>query len=283
VARVRAYHPRAIAAEIGISAIGIAGKDVRYTFVDAAAQAVGDKVIVCVLEQNWEATQIIPGPVSEQTALSTNAELIELTIRLARALQGRGFRARAHTTEGIGVVHHYAVESGLGQMGYNGQLLTPRAGSRCRLSIITTDAPLVTGAPRDFGIPGICSRCSSCVRNCPSGAIPNKAAPFRGVVKVKLNLPRCFPVVAQVHGCAICMKVCPVQRYGLGKVLDHFEETGKIVGVGDDELEGYDWPLNHVHFGPGERPSLPRSFFDVPGFGSHVSERAMPVANNPLM
>jgi ferredoxin len=244
-------------------------------------------VIVCLLEQNWERTQEIPGPRGEQTALSTNAELMELVSLLARRLQQHGFRALPHTTEGRGVVHHFAVEAGLGQLGVNGQLLTPLAGSRVRIALITTDADLVHDHPVDYGINGICDRCQVCVRRCPSGAIPAARKPYRGVVKAKLNLTRCFPVVAQVHGCSICMKVCPVQRYGLPRVLEHYKKTREILGKGTDELESYEWPLDGVRYGPSERPRLAPEFFQVPGFrpGDPPPEERdhAPAAHNPLM
>jgi ferredoxin len=276
---------RAEAAALGMSAIGIARYDERYTFADAVGEARGETIIVCVLEQNWAATQTLPGPVGEQTALSTNAELMEMGALLALRLLDAGFEARAHTTEGIAIVHHYAVEAGLGQLGYNGQLLTPHAGSRCRLALVSTNAPLVVDRPRDFGIPGLCRSCRACVRRCPAGAIPGQPAFHRGVEKAKLNLKRCFPVVAQVNGCSICMKVCPVQRYGLTAVLDHYERTGgEILGAGTDELEGYDWPLDGVRYGPNDRPRLDPAFFDVPGFGRYATpDQPAKVVENPLM
>ena len=46
--------------------------------------------------------------------------------------------------------------------------------------------------------------------------------------------------LARYEGCSICIKVCPVQRYGLEDVLDHYNATGgKILGKGTEELEGY--------------------------------------------
>ena len=273
-----------LSARIGMSTVGISTLDQRYLFADSAGEPVGEYVIVCVLEQNWPVTQIGPGPVTEQAALSTNAELMELASEIAEALQALGFRARAHTTEGSGIIHHYAIQAGLGQLGYNGQLLTPHAGSRCRITMITTDAPLVADVPKDFGVPAICAECKACVRRCPSGAIPARPSMYRGVEKSKLNLERCFPVVSQVHGCSVCMKVCPVQRYGLGAVYDHFENTGQILGRDSNELEGYNWPLDGQHYGPGTRPRLAPSFFDVPGFGRFAAETDHgPAVDNPLM
>jgi hypothetical protein len=79
------------------------------------------------------------------------------------------------------------------------------------------------------------------------------------------------------------MKVCPVQRYGLAAVLGEYKQSGRILGKDSDELEGYDWPLDGRHYGPGARPSLDAPFFDVPGFGALASDGQHSVADNPLM
>jgi ferredoxin len=152
-------------------------------------------------------------------------------------------------------VIHYGVEAGLGQLGLNGQLLTPQAGSRCRLSIITTNAQLVHSGPADYGIHAICDQCQLCIRRCPPGAIPNHRRDHRGVVKAKIKTERCLPVMAQSYSCGVCMKVCPVQRYGLDRVREHLIATGTILGKGADELEGYDW-IDGRHYAPGEKPRL---------------------------
>jgi ferredoxin len=89
---------------------------------------------------------------------------------------------------------------------------------------------------------------------------------YRGIEKAKINTSRCFPTVAQTSGCGVCMKVCPIQRYGLPAVLEEFARSGEIVGRGTDELEGYDWPLDRRHYAPGQKPRLPREFFQPPGF-----------------
>ena len=75
------------------------------------------------------------------------------------------------------------------------------------------------------------------------------------------------------------MKVCPVQRYGLRAVLEEHARSGAILGRGTDELEGYVWPLDKHHYGPGEKPRLPRSFFNPPGF-NFDPERKAPAARS---
>jgi hypothetical protein len=63
----------------------------------------------------------------------------------------------------------------------------------------------------------------------------------------------------QTSGCSICMKVCPVQRYGLRAVLDEYRRSGQILGKDTDDLEGFDWPLDGRQYGPNEKPHVPAS------------------------
>src|SRR5690606_34749483 len=104
-------------------------------------------------------------------AFAAYAELLELSAQLAAFLIAQGYRSHVHASEGEGMAINYAVEAGLGQLGLNGQLLTPHAGSRARLKLITTNAPLVPDEPEDFGIEKLCDACRGCVVRCPSGAI----------------------------------------------------------------------------------------------------------------
>lgn len=244
------------AVELGISSVGVAAYDERFMFEQWHGTEVGDRLVVCVLEQAWGPTQQIPSARSEQTALSTYSEAIPMVCDLAEYLQGLGYRAEAHDAAGRGMAIHFAVEAGLGQLGLNGQLLTPYAGSRCRIIMLSTNAPLVLDQPRDFGIPKLCDSCQVCVKRCPPGAIPANRRVKRGVLKAPINTKRCFPVVGQAHGCAVCMKVCPVQRYGLEAVLDEYEKTGTVLGKGTEELESYHWPVDGKTYGPGEKPRV---------------------------
>jgi epoxyqueuosine reductase len=255
---------KAKAAELGMSTLGVAQYDPKFTFAEHAGCEAGDRMLVCVLEQNWEATQTIPSVRAEKAAMAAYSQLHMIMVDLAEYLHSRGYRARAFPLPGNFVSIHYGVEAGLGQLGMNGQLLTPAAGSRCRLAMISTNAPLPLDHPVDYGIHKICDECQVCVRRCPSGAIPKTRREHRGVIKSKLNTARCWPVVAQEEACGICMKVCPVQRYGLGPVLEEHARSGKILGKDLDELEGYDF--HGRHYGPGERPQLPAEYFEPPGF-----------------
>jgi hypothetical protein len=78
------------------------------------------------------------------------------------------------------------------------------------------------------------------------------------------------------------MKVCPVQRYGLDAILEHREKTGEILGVGSDELEGYDWPLDGRHYGPGETPFVGEEVLKNPDLTFDMSRSAPVEGTEPI-
>ncbi|MFD3330791.1 hypothetical protein [Streptomyces sp. NPDC058701] len=251
---------RAEAARLGLSAIGFAPRDPKYTFSEHTGTQ-GETIIVCILEQDYDDTQKAPSVTAEQAAYRCCADTGERTAKLSSFLQNLGYAAIPHSIVGQGIAIHYAVQAGLGQLGLNGQLLTPAAGSRVRIMLISTDALLVHDRPVDFGISGLCDQCQVCVRRCPVGAIPQSRQLHRGVLKSKINTKRCLPIVVKADGCAVCTKVCPVQRFGLTQVLERYTQTGRILGKGSDELEGYDWPLDRRHYGPESTPRVGGELF----------------------
>jgi epoxyqueuosine reductase len=245
---------KARAARAGLSAAGISGYDAKFTLAEYQDQWFGQTVIACALEKPFSETQAIPSGKAQRGAFNTYGDLMMAMAEVCDLLHERGYRAVAENTQGRMIALHYAVASGLGQLGLNGQVLTPFAGSRCAIGLLSTDAPLLHDEPVDYGINGICDACRVCVRRCPSGAIPAQRQMHRGVMKAKINTRRCLPIVAEQQGCSVCTKVCPVQRYGLSAVLDEYRASGQILGKGTEELEGYDF--KGEHFPPGTRPRV---------------------------
>ena len=188
----------------------------------------------------------------------------KLSIELADFLLDLGYQAQiSGPAWHFGPVIPMFVQSGLGQLGVHGQLLSPHFGSRARLQIVITDAPLKHDTPVDYGIYKLCETCQICFMRCPGKAIQAQRVWFRGVEKHKLIARRCRPVMTRFSGCGICIKVCPVQKYGMTSVMDHYLETGEILGKGTDNLEGYQLP-EKGYFPPGKVPSFNREFFDMP-------------------
>jgi ferredoxin len=267
---------RAEAARHGLSAVGFTPYDPKYVWSEFASRHETGSVIVCLYEQDDEASQTAPSGRAERAAFYAYAEMMGRVAGLADFAQSQGAIAQPHGPLGEALVIPYAVQAGLGQLGLNGQLLTPAAGSRVRISLITTDLELEHDEPVDFGIPAICDECQICARRCPVGAIPIKRAEHRGVVKAKIKTERCFPIVSRVEGCAVCMKVCPVQRYGLDAVLEHRERTGEIRGKGTDELEGYSWPVDGRSYGAGEKPPVSSALIRPEGWELDLTRTAPP-------
>lgn len=64
--------------------------------------------------------------------------------------------------------------------------------------------------------------CQVCVRRCPARALVKEQVWWRGVHKNKVIYDRCRPEMARYEGCGVCMKVCPIQRYGMKAVMEHY-------------------------------------------------------------
>jgi len=108
-------------------------------------------------------------------------EVDRAALFLGKFLEDQGYRAAMvssvgpleMTRETRGLVgefslRHAGVAAGLGVMGTNRLLLTPRWGPRVRLAGVITDAPLEPDRPLDIEY---CAGCNICVQSCPAGAI----------------------------------------------------------------------------------------------------------------
>lgn len=247
---------RAEAARLGLTAVGFAPFDPRYIYHEHAGYIETGSVIICVLEEDYDSEQLVPSNKHERMTFECYVTQFEMTEKLAKFIHALGHRAQPHDAVGPMMYIPFAVQAGLGQMGFNGQLLTPGAGARVTLTAITTGAQLAHDEPVDFGIPGICSECKVCVRRCPVGAIPSAPAVHRGVTKTKIKTERCLPTIGAAGGCAVCVKVCPIQRFGVEAVVAYYEETSRILGKDSDDLEGYTWLLDHRYYGAGDKPRI---------------------------
>lgn len=248
--------------ELELTLVGFRPYQDRYTFVEERGNVhIRKNVIAIGLEQPYDETQAIPGREAEIATVRTYAALSERALRLAQFLLDSGYRAQP--TIKTMLVQPYFVDAGLGQMGANGQMLSPHCGSRVRLMVVLTDAPMRYDEPVDYGIPRLCEECQVCVQRCPGRALGRKLIWWRGVRKFKTTDTRCVPMLVKYDNCGVCMKVCPVQKYGYNAVMDHYRETGKILGKGTDDLEGYDLP-DRGHFGPAQLPKFDRSELMMP-------------------
>ena len=255
---------RRVAREMGFGEVGFTRYDRHYTFASKKRWAKFEHTICLALEQDYYQTQSLPSLEAEYAHFGTYEVQQDLCLKLAEYIRSRGYHSQVHGANDNSAAYiPMFVAAGLGQLGANGQLLSPHFGSRARLMLVTTDAPVTYDQPVDYGIQKFCQECQVCVNRCPGRALVRDKVWWRGVEKNKLIYERCRPVMVEYEGCAVCMKVCPVQRYGMKPVMEHYVETGEVLGKGTENLEGYTL-REKGHFGPGKMPHFDRDFFEFP-------------------
>ena len=108
-----------------------------------------------------------------------------------------------------------ATSAGIGWIGRNGLLISPKYGPRLSLATILTDAPLKTD---DATEASMCGDCRLCVEHCPSEALTgndwSRVSPFVDIFSLK----RCSSHKKKsrsVNGrpnCGLCITICPYGR-----------------------------------------------------------------------
>lgn len=129
-------------------------------------------------------------------------------------IEGRGFVDSAPVLE-----RTWAVRSGLGWVGKNGNLLTRHSGSFFFIATLITDLELTPDAPftTDY-----CGSCTKCLDACPTGAIEspreinaNKCISYL-TIELKEEIipaPMSEQMAGWIFGCDICQDVCPWNRF----------------------------------------------------------------------
>ena len=107
-----------------------------------------------------------------------------------------------------------ALASGFGELGKHGSIINRQYGSAIRLSAVTTEMPLTTDSPDEFGADDYCTRCRACSNACPPGAIFDEKQMVRGEVKWYVDFDKCIPYFGEALGCALCLPRCPWSRPG---------------------------------------------------------------------
>jgi epoxyqueuosine reductase len=129
-------------------------------------------------------------------------------------IEGRGFVDSAPLLE-----RAWAVKSGLGWVGKNGNLIHKQAGSFFFIATLIVDLPLEYDAPfaKDY-----CGTCTRCIESCPTEAIlPDKVVDgSRCISYFTIELKDALiPKDRQgefgnwMFGCDVCQDVCPWNRF----------------------------------------------------------------------
>jgi reductive dehalogenase len=158
----------------------------------------------------------------------------------------------------------YAIQAGLGELGRQGVLITPKFGPRVRLCMIFTDFPLVCDEPMEFGVTQFCEACLKCAKHCPGQAIsrgprttePTSISNAGGSLKWYVDVEKCYRFWAK-NGidCGNCIRVCAFNK-PVGKLhdltrwfIEHFPQMDSAITRADD-LFGYGKQADLAGFWP---------------------------------
>ncbi len=136
-----------------------------------------------------------------------------VAIQVAKFIRNLGYSARAHIDGNYQVVCPLvARDAGLGEIGRMGLLMTPKLGPRVRISVITTDLPLLIDKRKpDYSVTDFCKMCKKCAVACPSKAISfEDKKDIDGVKRWQINSEACFTLWSALGtDCGRCIAVCP--------------------------------------------------------------------------
>jgi epoxyqueuosine reductase len=203
----------------GASLFGVAGISAlleRVRFLSPSATAGLDRAISMAFHLSERILEDIAGGPTRLYFFHyqrANIHLDELALKVTHFIQTRGWNAlpipasqiidwqnqRAHISH-----KHVAVQAGLGWIGRNNLLVTPRFGSQVRLVTVLTDMPIRVDQPLGWG----CGECRACIPSCPSRSIHERPEDFDhlGCFNQVKALVKAAGISQYI--CGLCVKPC---------------------------------------------------------------------------
>ena len=198
-------------------------------------------VITLLLNYFPEATQQSQAPKIAKYAYGTDYhyvikyklnQLLDFIKTNIGDVDGRGFVDSAPVLE-----RSWAVRSGLGWVGKNGNVLTRHSGSFFFIATLITDLHLIADAPFTTDHCGTCTRC---VDACPTDAIvspteinSNKCISYLTIELKDAMIPSEFhnKMEGWMFGCDICQDVCPWNRFAKPNTEPAFTPISEILNL----------------------------------------------------
>ena len=202
----------------GASLVGICKLNRHWLYADVEIPKNCENVIVIAIEMDPIGIATSPAvPAAAATGIGYS-KMAFVAALLGEFIRNLGFEAvQAGNDTALSIP--LAIDAGLGQLGRNGLLITPKFGPRVRLCKIFTDLPLEVDKPIDFGVTQFCKKCKLCAEVCEVGAISKETEPsFQiacrsnnpGALKWYVNGELCYQFWCE-NGtdCSTCIAVCP--------------------------------------------------------------------------
>jgi len=227
--------------------------------------------IALTVEMDYRMTRQGPKAGTVMETAKKYLRAAEIAVQIAGFIRRLGYSARAHISSHYEVICPLvARDAGLGEIGRMGLLMTPRLGPRVRLSVVTTELPLVMDTRAfDGAMIAFCEACQKCAAVCPSRSIPRgDRTEENGVLRWKINPETCFTYWCKVGtDCSRCMAVCPYSHpdtfmHNLVRFL--VKRSGVFRRVAP--------PLDDLLYGKKPRPIEPAAWQRIPAIESTETE-----------
>lgn len=231
-----------VATYFGADMVGICGLDRRWVYSHSymgdsytgrgSELAIGETkpqeipeefqyAVVMGFEEEYDMMRYFPTYIADAATSMGYSRMAITNAHLSAFIRNLGFKAIDCSTNDVALSIPMAAQAGLGDLGRNGLLITPKFGPRVRISKVITDLPLVTDAPIDFGVTEFCMVCKICADKCPSRSIitgertaeRNNLSNIAGILKWPINAEKCRMYWSRGNKpCTICIACCPYNK-----------------------------------------------------------------------
>ncbi len=219
-----------------------------------------NRVVALAFEEDYYGILNSPGRLASAAVGDGYSRMAVTAGRLADFIRGLGYRA-IPAGNGVGLNIPIAIDAGLGQLGRQGLLITPKYGPRVRLAKVITDMPLVPNDPIEFGVTEFCDVCMLCAEQCPSESITAGPRTWEGTsvsnnpgtLKWYIRPEGCYDFNG--FSCSNCKRSCPfnkpnnswLHRLIRVAVQGRLKPAGRAM-VGLDQASGYGLQMRDTEF-----------------------------------
>ena len=174
-------------------------------------------VIALAFEEDYDGICNSPGRLASAATGDGYSRMAVTAHKVAEFIRALGYQA-IPAGNGTALSIPIAIDAGLGELGRNGLLVTPKYGPRVRIAKVFTDMPLVPDPPIRFGVKEFCDSCMICAKDCPSGSISVDEQTWEGKSVSNSNGAKKWYIQPEPcndyngFSCSNCKRNCPFNK-----------------------------------------------------------------------